>query len=248
MRLDLCLTCLPRLFSKAHLTNTYREMAFMNLRNRAQKPTIRVVVVDSDPLRLVGFRALLGSEPEFQFIYTSFSDLDPHNHIDIILLGDQRGQTLFDNVVKLKTVYQDAQIIATGSGWHEEAILAALECGVKGYLDVTAAAKEFISAVRAVSRGSVWFSRQLLSIFVERSSGEVKGPSVDGVVAFTSREKEVLELLVDGRSNKEIGQPLGIKVRTVKAHMSRLMRKVGVQNRIALSTYAISRFARFGQG
>jgi DNA-binding NarL/FixJ family response regulator len=44
---------------------------------------------------------------------------------------------------------------------------------------------------------------------------------------------------VVGRSNKEIGQPLGIKVRTVKAHVAELLRKVGVQNRIALSTYAI---------
>jgi len=212
----------------------------MSQRKRARKPTVRVVVVDSDPLRLLGFRALLGSKAEFEFIFSSFSDLGPYNHIDIVLLGDQRGQTLFDNVIKLKALYQDAQIIATGSEWHEEAILAALECGVKGYLDVAAAATEFMSAVRAVSRGSVWFSRQLLSMFVERTSGEVKSPSVDGVVAFTSREKEVLELLVDGRSNKEIGQPLGIKIRTVKAHMSRLMRKVGVHNRIALSTFAIS--------
>jgi DNA-binding NarL/FixJ family response regulator len=57
---------------------------------------------------------------------------------------------------------------------------------------------------------------------------------------FTNREKEVLELLVAGRSNKEIGTPLGIEERTVKAHVAKLMRKVGVQNRIALSVHAIT--------
>jgi DNA-binding NarL/FixJ family response regulator len=55
-----------------------------------------------------------------------------------------------------------------------------------------------------------------------------------------TREKEVLEMLVPGRSNKEIGSPLGIQERTVKAHVAKLLRKVGVQNRIALSIYAIT--------
>jgi DNA-binding NarL/FixJ family response regulator len=61
-----------------------------------------------------------------------------------------------------------------------------------------------------------------------------------GRPAFTLREKEVLEMLVDGRSNKQIGLPLGIEVRTVKAHVAKLMRKVGVRSRIALATYAMS--------
>ena len=61
-----------------------------------------------------------------------------------------------------------------------------------------------------------------------------------GRVTFTDREKEVLELLVAGRSNKEIGSALGIEERTVKAHVAKLMRKVGVQNRIALSVHAIT--------
>ena len=142
---------------------------------------------------------------------------------------------MFDDVVKLKVLHPDAQIIAIGSGMHDEMILAALACGAKGYVDEAASAVEFISAIRAVSQGSVWVSRQLLSIFVERASGVVGDK-----VAFTPREKEVLEMLVDGRPNREIAGPLGIEVRTVKAHVSKLMRKVGVRSRIALSTYAFS--------
>ena len=61
-----------------------------------------------------------------------------------------------------------------------------------------------------------------------------------GRATFTDREKEVLELLIAGRSNKEIGSPLGIGERTVKAHVAKLMRKVGVQNRIALSVHALT--------
>jgi DNA-binding NarL/FixJ family response regulator len=212
----------------------------MNPRKQSPQPAIHLVVIDSDPLRLVGFRALLESEPNFELTYASLSDLDRRDHIDIILLGNQPGQKLFDDIVKLKALHPDAQIIAIGSGMHDETILGALACGAKGYVDEAASAGEFISAVRAVSRGSVWVTRKLLSIFVERASGAVRSPSSDGNPGFTPREKEVLEMLVDGRPNRQIAEPLGIAVRTVKAHVAKLMRKVGVRNRIALSTYAIS--------
>jgi DNA-binding NarL/FixJ family response regulator len=57
---------------------------------------------------------------------------------------------------------------------------------------------------------------------------------------FTDREKEVLELLVAGHANKEIGAVLGIEERTVKAHVAKLLRKVGVDNRVTLSVHAIT--------
>jgi DNA-binding NarL/FixJ family response regulator len=57
---------------------------------------------------------------------------------------------------------------------------------------------------------------------------------------FTSREAQVLKMLVEGCSNKEIASPLGIRERTVKAHVAKLLRKVGVQNRIMLSVHAVN--------
>jgi DNA-binding NarL/FixJ family response regulator len=77
-------------------------------------------------------------------------------------------------------------------------------------------------------------------MFIERVSSAPARGFPAGRAAFTVREKEVLELLVAGRSNKEIGSPLGIGERTVKAHVAKLMRKVGVQNRIALSVHALT--------
>jgi len=211
----------------------------MNPKKQSPQPPIHLVVVDDDPLRLVGFSALLESEPDFELTYSSLSDLDHDDDIDIILLGNQRGQNLCD-VVSLKALHPDAQIIAIGSGMHDETILAALARGAKGYLDEAASAGELISAVRAVNRGSVWVSRKLLSLFVERASGVVRRCSFNGRPAFTTREKEVLEMLLDGKPNSEIAVPLGIEVRTVKAHVAKLMRKAGVRKRIQLCSYAIS--------
>ena len=79
-----------------------------------------------------------------------------------------------------------------------------------------------------------------MSIFIDRVTSSPGRIFPAGRVSFTDREKEVLELLVAGRSNKEIGIVLGIEERTVKAHVAKLMRKVGVQNRIALSVHAIT--------
>jgi DNA-binding NarL/FixJ family response regulator len=79
-------------------------------------------------------------------------------------------------------------------------------------------------------------------MFIERVSSAPGQFFPAGRVTLTHREKEVLEMLVAGRSNKEIGSPLGIGERTVKAHVAKLLRKVGVQNRIALSVHALTHF------
>jgi DNA-binding NarL/FixJ family response regulator len=212
----------------------------MNLRKKSQNPLIRILVVDRDPLRLVGFRALLESQPDFDLIYASTPDLDHVGDISVVLLGNPRGGNSFDDVARLRAAHPGLQIIAIGSGMREETILAAVASGAKGYVDESASAAEFIRAVREVSRGSVWVSRRVISMFVERAASLVGRPLSGGPEGFTMREREVLEMLVEGRSNKEIARPLGIEVRTVKAHLGKLMRKAGVQSRIALSTYAIS--------
>ena len=77
-------------------------------------------------------------------------------------------------------------------------------------------------------------------MFIERVSNLPRCIFPGGRITFTDREKEVLEMLVKGRSNKEIGSALGIEERTVKAYVAKLMRKVGVQNRIALSVHAVT--------
>jgi len=207
---------------------------------KSERPAIRVVVVDSDPLRLIGFRTLLGSEQDFDLIYASSPNIERVDEIDVILLGNRRDGNSFDDAARLRASYPRMQIIAVGSGMREETILAALASGAKGYVDEAASAAEFVRAVRAVSQGSVWVSRRVISMFVERAASLVGRPLPRGRETLTVREREVLEMLVEGRSNKDIARPLGIEVRTVKAHLGKLMRKAGVQSRIALSTYAIA--------
>jgi DNA-binding NarL/FixJ family response regulator len=205
-----------------------------------KKTPIRIAVVESDPLRFVGFRALFDSEPDFELISASLPDVSVLQGIDLVLLGNRSGQNLFDVMAGLKASRPDLRIIVTGSGMDEETILKAIAAGAKGYVDEAAAPTEFVQAIRVVNQGSVWAPRHVLSMFIERVSTSPGRIFPAGRVTFTDREKEVLEMLVAGRSNKEIGSALGIEERTVKAHVAKLMRKVGVQNRIALSVHAIT--------
>lgn len=205
----------------------------------AGKPLIRIAVVESDPLRLVGFQALFDSESGFDLVSASLLDIAVLQNIDLVLLGNRNTQNLFDLMAGLKATHPDLRIIVTGSG-DEETILKAIVAGAQGYVDEAASPAEFVQAVRVVSQSSVWAPRRVLSLFIERVSSAPGRVFQAGRVTFTDREKEVLEMLVAGRSNKEIGSPLGIQERTVKAHVAKLLRKVGVQNRIALSVHAIT--------
>ncbi len=206
----------------------------------AKKPRIRIAVVESDPLRLIGFRALFETETELELVAASLAEVSGQENIDLVLLGSRDGQNLFDVVAGLKASRPDLRIVVSGSGADDETILKALAAGAKGYVDEAASPSEFVQAMRIVNSGSVWAPRRVLSTFIERVTSHPGRIFPAGRVSFTDREKEVLELLVAGRSNKEIGAVLNIEERTVKAHVAKLMRKVGVQNRIALSVHAIT--------
>lgn len=206
----------------------------------AKKPQIRIAVVESDPLRFVGFRALFDTEADLELLSATVAELSARKDVDLVLLGSRNGQNLFDVMASLKAARPDLRIIVTGTGADDETILKAVAAGAKGYVDEAASPTEFVQAIRNVNQGSVWAPRRVLSIFIERVTSSPGRIFPAGRVTFTDREKEVLELLVAGRSNKEIGAALGIEERTVKAHVAKLMRKVGVQNRIALSVHAIT--------
>lgn len=206
----------------------------------ARKPLIRIAVVEENPLWLVGFQALFDSEPDFELISSSFPDGDTLQSVDVVLVGDRSSQDLFDMLARLNATRPDLRILVTGSRMDEETVILVIASGAKGYVDAGASRADFVQAIRIVSQGSVWAPRRILSRFIERVSSPPGWSFPAGPNTCTDREKNVLEMLVMGRSNKEIGFALGIEERTVKSHVSKLMRKVGVQNRIALSIHAIT--------
>jgi DNA-binding NarL/FixJ family response regulator len=207
--------------------------------SKKERP-VRIAVIESDPLRFVGLCTLLGSEPHLELIATTVAEFASQKNVDVVLLASRTRTDLFEVMESLKKAHPTARIIVMGSGIDEETILKAIASGAKGYVDEAAAAAEFAQAVHTVGHGSVWAPRRVLSLFIERATNSPGRIFPAGRAAFTAREKEVLEMVAIGRSNKEIAAPLAIAERTVKAHVAKLMRKVGVQNRIALAVHAVN--------
>lgn len=116
---------------------------------RARKPLIRVALVESDPLRVVGFRALFESESGFELVSASLPNIVGLQSIDLVLVSNFSVQKLFDLMASLKATRPNLRVIMTGSG-DEETILQAI-AGAKGYVDEAASPAEFVQAVRVVS-------------------------------------------------------------------------------------------------
>lgn len=197
-------------------------------------------MIDSDPLRFVGFRALLSAESDFELQSVALTEVGTHEGADLVLLGSHPGKSVIDVLTTVKTLRPRLNVIVTGCNLDDGAILRAVSAGAKGYVDEAASAGKLVRAIRIVLAGSAWAPRRVLAMFVDEAHRSSGHGLPGGERTFTSREKEVLGMLVAGCSNKEIAAPLGIEERTVKAHVAKLMRKVGVPNRVMLSVHAIT--------
>ena len=201
---------------------------------------VHIAVIDSDPVRFVGFRALLSAEPDFELQSIALSEIGTNHNIDVVLLGSHPGKSVIDVLTTVNALRPGLDVIVTGSNVHDATILSAISAGAKGCVDEAASVGELAQAIRTVLMGSVWVPRRVLSMFLDQAYRSSERGAFVNRRPFTSREMEVLGMLVAGCSNKEIAAPLGIEERTVKAHVAKLLRKVGVTNRVMLSVHAIT--------
>jgi len=207
---------------------------------KAAKRPIRVAVVETDPLRSVGFSAMFEGDDDFILRTFTPAKIFHARGYDVVMIGSRTGPVMYEVMAALKSLNPSVRIIAAGNSNSEELALRALCAGAKGFIDESSPTESFKQAIRTVNSGSVWASRHLISKFIERVTLIPHGVTPEQPLIFTGRQREVLELLVSGRSNKEIAAALGIEERTVKMHVATLMRKAGVTNRIALSVHALT--------
>jgi DNA-binding NarL/FixJ family response regulator len=117
----------------------------------------------------------------------------------------------------------------------------ALMAGATAYVLKDAGADQLVQAIRAAARGQRYFSPPLTADGVEAYLRRTENSSDDPKEALTSREREVLQLTVEGHSGADIAERLFISPRTVETHRANLMRKLGVRNQKELVRYAVER-------
>ncbi len=202
-------------------------------------PRLRVALLEAEPIRVQGFMELFQDHPRIEFVALDLPQLLADHEFKLALVGLHGDDLPLPLVATIHGLRPDARLIVMGPDAGDEVILQAITSGAKAYLEASATPQQVEQAILIVSQGSIWAPRRVLSIFVDRATKHSR--TVPAALAqFTPRETEVLKLLVAARSNREIARNLGIEERTVKSHVARLMRKVGVENRIALSMYAVT--------
>jgi DNA-binding NarL/FixJ family response regulator len=200
---------------------------------------LRVALLEPEPIRVQGFVTLFQDHPRIEFVVFELAQFLADQEFKLALIGLHGDRLPLPLVGTIHGLRPDVKLVVMGPDADDEVILQAITAGAKAYLEASASAQQVEQAIMFVNQGSIWAPRRILSIFVDRATKPSRS-AVPSLAQFTVRETEVLQLLVAARSNREIARTLGIEERTVKAHVAKLMRKVGVENRIALSIYAVT--------
>ena len=139
-------------------------------------------------------------------------------------------------IAAIKSTQPEVEIVAVTSFIEEEKVTAALEAGASGYLLKDAEADEVANAVRAAHNGEVTLDPQVARLLAQRMRERKTQPQVE---PLTEREREVLSLVGQGASNKEIASALFITERTARTHVSNILGKLGLSSRTQAALWAV---------
>jgi two-component system, NarL family, response regulator NreC len=211
-------------------------------------PKIRCLLVDDHTLFRQGVRRLLESESDFEVVGESpdGSDAVPRAaelRPDIVLMDiGMPGLSSFEAARQIRKNRPETRILFLTMYEDEDYLVQCLEVGAAGYVLKDTPAPQLLTAVRDVYKGGKYISSQVLGKLVEDFRSRVRDTRMrPRISTLTPREREVLKLLAEGNSVKEIAVLLALSVKTVEAHKFNLMRKLDIHNKAQLVTYAIQK-------
>jgi DNA-binding NarL/FixJ family response regulator len=207
--------------------------------------TIRCLLIDDHTLFRAGLRRLLESEDDFRVVAETGEAKEAVERIcdfrpDVVLMDiGMPGMSGFEAARLLRERWPHGRIVFLTMYEEEEYLLQALEVGASGYVLKDSPAQKLIHAVREAHRGARYVSPKLLGKLAARlrplgNRDKSQGP-------LTPREREVVKLIAEGSSVRQIAGRLRLSVKTVEAHKFNLMRKLRIHNKAQLVTYAIQK-------
>ncbi len=204
---------------------------------------LRVLIADDHTIVRSGVRLLLECEPDIKVVGEALDGNEAlamvnRLHPDVILMDiTMPGMDGLEATRQIKARWPEVKVLVLTMHRSDEYFFEMLKAGASGYVLKGAETGELIHAVRVVGQGEVFLyptmASKLVGDFLSRvSKGVESGPSL------SQREKEILRMLADGYSNKEIAEKLVVSPSTVHSHRSNLMSKLGLSNRRELIQYA----------
>jgi DNA-binding NarL/FixJ family response regulator len=207
---------------------------------------LRILLADDHTVMRTGLRALLERQPNLEVVGESengrhtvetCASLKP----DVVIMDV--GMPILNGIEATKQIVSQYPAIAVVilSMYSDEAyVMRALTAGARAYLLKDSAARDLISAIEAVSQGKSFFSPKVSRILAEDYIRVLKQKgAVDTYDLLTSREREILQLLAEGRTNKEVSTTLNISPYTVETHRGHILQKLNLHNSAEIVLYAV---------
>jgi DNA-binding NarL/FixJ family response regulator len=202
---------------------------------------VRVGIVAADPLRQLGLTTIL-QDIGLDAVSLSLQAVAGDRRLAALLIDVHScGASLSDVITRLRADRNEVKIVVVGQSLDPEFIQSMIGAGARGYLTETSSEAEIKMAMDVVMDGSVWAPRKVLARLLDKPAliGAGKASTENVTNKMTPRERDVLHLLMDGSTNRQIAISMGIDEVTVKAHLGRMLRKTGATNRIELTLRAM---------
>lgn len=207
---------------------------------------ITVVLADDHPIVRQGLRHLLESDPEFHVVGEAGDGLEAIHLIETlkpnVLVVDMMmpGLNGLEVLRQFKKISPTTRAIVLSMQSANAYVVEALKLGAEGYVLKDTGPSELVNAIHAVTQGQRYISEKLVER-LEVNGHRADDAPLDAYQTLTSREREILQLIAEGKSSTEVGEILAISPRTVEVHRSKLMKKLALHNMADLIRYAIKR-------
>jgi DNA-binding NarL/FixJ family response regulator len=207
---------------------------------------IKLIILDDHKIVRDGLKAMLLGNREIEIIAEAVSAstlmdvLKIHKPdilvMDIKLSGSMSG---IDIAKMLHQGNSKQKILMLTANVDENYIIASLKAGAKGFLSKDSSKEEFLKAIHHIYKGELYFGENISQAVIQSYVRQIQSNITDAEKPLSDREIEIVKLLSDGLTTKQIGEELFISPRTVESHKNNILEKLGLQNTIELVKYAI---------
>ncbi len=210
----------------------------------AKLGTIKILLADDHPVVRRGLQYCLSKESRLKVVGEATSGEEAVDKAlklqpDVVLMDiSMPGMSGLDATEQLRQQAPDIKVLVLSVHNNRDYIFRIIQAGARGYVSKEASTEELLRAIDFVQSGKTFFSPEVAQAALQQivENGGKKEPFAQ----LTSREREVLVLIAEGKSNKEIANKLGIGVRTIETHRERIMRRLDIHSVAGLTKFAIA--------
>ncbi len=206
--------------------------------------SITILIVDDHTVVRDGLRAIINAEPDMQVLaeaedgQVAFELVQKHNP-DVVIMDVELPRLNGPDATARITEISKAKVIALSAHSYIRYVQRMLKSGASGYMLKENPSEEIVPAIRAIMRGERFLSSQLTQSVLQDYISRLPDDDSDLLSLLSAKEREVLQLIAEGKSTREIAERLAVSVHTVATHRSNILERLGMDSVADLIKFAI---------